>query len=362
MKFRNDETMRDSDKYIKKYLEQLLLSSPARNLTHQDRVVIFSDLHLGDGSGKDDFRKNAALFQTILKEYYLPEDFLLVLNGDIEEHQKFSPFKVRRVWESVFFLFHEFASRGKLIQLWGNHDERISLRPGKEGRETYEGFRLLYKDKVLFLFHGHQTSPAFHRINKMLGFAIRHIVRPLGIMNGSVAQNDERKFKTEQKIYEFSSERKIVSIIGHTHRPLFESLSKLDVLKIRIEELCRRYPYAKEEEKSVIAGETAEIKRTMKQLLETDPSMAQRGSIYESHFLIPCVFNSGSATGKGGITCLEIYEGKIRLIHWVDEERGKHHLTSPSERIDSILVPGYYRVVLKEESLDYIFARIELLA
>jgi predicted phosphodiesterase len=200
MKFRNDETMRDSDKYIKKYLEQLLLSSPARNLTHQDRVVIFSDLHLGDGSGKDDFRKNAALFQTILKEYYLPEDFLLVLNGDIEEHQKFSPFKVRRVWESVFFLFREFASRGKLIQLWGNHDERISLRPGKEGRETYEGFRLLYKDKVLFLFHGHQTSPAFHRINKMLGFAIRHIVRPLGIMNGSVAQNDERKFKTEQKI------------------------------------------------------------------------------------------------------------------------------------------------------------------
>jgi hypothetical protein len=45
-------------------------------------------------------------------------------------------------------------------------------------------------------------------------------------------------------VYGFSSRRKIVSIIGHIHRPLFESLSKIDTLKYRIEQLCRHYPLA----------------------------------------------------------------------------------------------------------------------
>lgn len=316
---------------------------------------------MGDGSSKDDFRANGDLFQAALQEYYLPKNFLLVLNGDIEEYQKFSPFKVRRAWESVFLLFDEFARRKRLIQIWGNHDELLALRPGRNGKETYEGYRLDYKGNIIFIFHGHQTSPAYHRLNNLFGFLVRYLASPLGIMNGSVAQNSTKKFKTEQNIYEFSTARKILSIIGHTHRALFESLSKVDVLKFQIEDLCRRYPGVAGEEKSMIASEVQKAKEKLIELLESSPEEAMRGSIYESHFMVPSVFNSGSATGKGGITCLEIEGGMIRLAHWVDAERGKHHLDSSDTLVVRLQDTPYFRVVLKEESLDYIFARIELL-
>lgn len=348
-------------RYAERYLDTLYLSVPRKQIDEKDAIVVWSDLHMGDGGRTDDFRANSELFRVALKEYYLAKDFLLVLNGDIEEYQKFSPFKVRRAWESVFFIFDEFARQEKLIQIWGNHDELLALRPGRNGREVYEGYRFVYKGKDIFVFHGHQTSPAYHRLNNLFGILVRYLARPLGIMNGSVAQSNTKKFKTEQKIYEFSTARKILSIIGHTHRPLFESLSKVDVLKFQIEELCRRYPGAERDEKLRIQTEVRKAKENLISLLESSPEEAMRGSIYESHFMVPSVFNSGSATGKGGITCLEIQDGLIRLVHWVDEERGRHHLDS----LDSVVVPlkdtPYFRVILKEESLDYIFARIELL-
>ncbi len=349
------------DTHIEEYLDDLFDTAPAREITAQDRVVVFSDLHMGDGGSKDDFKENAGLFLTALREYYFPNQFLLILNGDIEEYQKFLPFQVRRAWEPAFLLFDEFARNGRLVQLWGNHDELLALRPGRKGREVHEAFRLRYHGKNIFVFHGHQISPVYTRLNRVFGYIVRYLARPLGIMNGSVAKNNKKKFKTEQKIYEYSTARKILSIIGHTHRPLFESLSKVDVLKFQIEELCRRYPRAESKEKTQIAKEVQKAKEKLLALLESSPEEAMRGSIYESHFMVPSVFNSGSATGKGGITCIEIVDGNIRLVHWVDVERGKHHLDAQ----DTVIVPlkdtPYFRVLLKEESLDYIFARIELL-
>ncbi|MFQ3620764.1 MAG: metallophosphoesterase [Spirochaetales bacterium] len=353
--------MEPKDKSIEEYLNALFEAAQQKQLQPSDKVVIFSDLHLGDGGKKDDFRKNADLFISALREYYLPGQFLLILNGDIEEYQKFLPFQVRRAWEPVFLLFEEFSRQGKLIQIWGNHDELLSLRPGRKGRETHEAYRLLYKGKYIFIFHGHQTLPSFHRMNKVFGLVIRYLARPLGIMNGSVARDNKKKFKTEQKVYEYSTRKKILSIIGHTHRPLFESLSKMDVLKFRIESLCRRYPEAGPSEKELIAEEVKQLKQHLQQLLDSESEESLRGSIYESHFMVPSVFNSGSATGTGGITCLEIQEGHILLVHWVDEERGAHHLHSGNEQVLPIGKLGNFRIILKEESLDYVFARIGLL-
>jgi len=37
----------------------------------EDRFVIFSDLHLGDGGRKDDFKHNAELFRYVLNYNYL---------------------------------------------------------------------------------------------------------------------------------------------------------------------------------------------------------------------------------------------------------------------------------------------------
>ena len=42
--------------------------------------------------------------------------------------------------------------------------------------------------------------------------------------------------------------------------------------------------------------------------------------VYDSIFHIPCVFNSGCVIGKRGMTCIEIENGNISLVHWFDKK------------------------------------------
>ena len=41
-----------------------------RFVIDDDRIVIISDLHMGNNTRRDDFRKNADLFELALKKYY----------------------------------------------------------------------------------------------------------------------------------------------------------------------------------------------------------------------------------------------------------------------------------------------------
>ncbi len=65
--------------------------------------------------------------------------------------------------------------------------------------------------------------------------------------------------------------------------------------------------------------------------------------------------------GKRGITCLEISDGKMRLIHWFDNNISKKYLQYTG--YDPILLASteFYRIVINEDTLNYIFARIKLL-
>ena len=78
--------------------------------------------------------------------------------------------------------------------------------------------------------------------------------------------------------------------------------------------------------------------------------------------MVPCIFNSGCVIGKKGITAIEITKGKIALVHWFDRRKSQKYLDYngyvPVQLGDS----EYYRVVFKEDDLNYIFARIKLLA
>jgi UDP-2,3-diacylglucosamine pyrophosphatase LpxH len=342
-------------------LKRLKERTPSQAITDADRIVIFSDLHLGNGGRKDDFLHNSELFIAAVSRYYYPLGHTLVLNGDIEDMQKFPPFVIRRAWESVFLLLERFYQGSRLIRTWGNHDELLALRPGKGGRAVVEGFRFLYKGSTLFVFHGHQASKAFHRYNTFLGYLVRFLISPLGIMNDSVAHDNRRKYKIEKRIYEFSSKEKIISIIGHTHRPLFESLSKTDSLRFRIEDMCRRYPETKEDEKGPLAEEIRATQKELRRLFEKNKENGFESSLYESHFAVPCIFNSGCATGKRGITCLEIEGGRIRLVHWYDRNFDTHAEGEAGGICELLEDTDYCRLILKEDNLDYIFTRINLL-
>jgi hypothetical protein len=84
--------------HINEYLDTVLKSAWESNINNQSRWAIFSDLHMGDGSTKDDFKPNSELFQTTLRDYYLKHNYSLILNGDVEELQRFSLDVILKNW------------------------------------------------------------------------------------------------------------------------------------------------------------------------------------------------------------------------------------------------------------------------
>lgn len=207
-----------------------------------DRYVIFSDLHMGDGGSKDDFASNAALFQYVLSKYYLQKDFSLILNGDIEELQRFEGHVIKKQWKNVYRIFNAFHDLNNLYKIIGNHDLALCL-PGKYkvNYKLHHSITLSHEKGDMMVFHGHQASMKYKKLNKLVGYTLKYIANPLQIRNYSVSHNSRKQFALEKRVYHYSAYRKLVSVIGHTHRPLFESLSKAERLSHRIENLCRQY-------------------------------------------------------------------------------------------------------------------------
>ena len=51
---------------------------------------------------------------------------------------------------------------------------------------------------------------------------------------------------------------KMITLIGHTHRPLFESLSKIDDLRFKVESRLRLYESADNREKRAIENQVGD--------------------------------------------------------------------------------------------------------
>jgi UDP-2,3-diacylglucosamine pyrophosphatase LpxH len=324
-----------------------------------DRFVIVSDLHMGNNTRRDDFRKNAELFESALKKYYLPQDYTLILNGDIEELQKFSLGRIQNRWPRIYYLYETFHALGRLIKIIGNHDALLPFHHDYFlHKQMFESMVLKYKDESLFIFHGHQASNNIEKYNNLFGLGLRFIAKPLGLKNASTAYNSKRKFRVEKHVYGFSASQQLVSIIGHTHRPMFDSLSKEDLLKYKIEQLVRLYPEA--ENKNDIESDIEEIKLELKRLAEE--GTMERNSLYNSMMVIPCLFNSGSVIRKAGFTAIEISGGDIQLVYWFDERKNQKRITLYEDGPFPIEGTTFSKLVLKKDHLDYIFNKIKLLA
>lgn len=338
-------------------------SSPEIPLTQHKAWVIFSDLHMGDGSNTDDFKRNESLFTSAIGKYYLAKDHALILNGDVEELQRFKISKITNRWQNVYELFDKFHDRNALYKTIGNHDLELELMKDLPfNYKHYESLKLGYKDDFIFVFHGHQASKKYQEHNELIGFTLKYFANPLGIKSYSVSHSSKKQYKIEKQAYGFSSFNKIVSIIGHTHRPLFESLHKVERLKYKIEQLCRDYAQSPKEDLKSIRQEIKSHKKELKKYYKENKDHNFKNYVYNTLFHIPCVFNSGCVVGKRGMTCLEIEDEKIRLVHWFDKNISKKYLTQSGYEPEQLEGTDFYRLVINEESLNYIFTRIKFLS
>lgn len=354
--------MKVNNKIVYQNLDKLFEEAPSFELNSQSKWVIFSDLHMGDGGSTDDFKANSDLFIAALDQHYYQKDFDLILNGDVEELQRFSMKKIRKRWGEVYDVFDKFAKDRRLLKTIGNHDLEITtMEDYPFDYKHLDAFKLHHKDNDLFVFHGHQASKKFQKHNQIIGLTLKYLANPLGIKNYSVAHDSRKQYNIEKRAYGYSAFNKIASVIGHTHRPLFESLHKVERLKYKIEQLCRELAQKNSRDKSLEASIKAN-KKDLKKYYKKNEDTNFQNYVYNTIFHIPCLFNSGCVIGKRGMTCLEIEEEKIRLVHWFDKKISKKYLQKSGYEPEELDGTDYYRMVLNEESLDYIFTRIKFLS
>lgn len=342
-------------------LSSALENAPVHNLNESRRLVVWSDLHMGNGRAADDFAHNASMFNAVVRDYYYMHSHELILNGDVEDLQRFRLDSIYRRWAGTFELFRQFASENRLFRTVGNHDMALWDLPPREV-PLHNALRFRFKDDEIFIVHGHQTRQMYSRPNPWADFVLRYLANPLRIRNRQVSHSSQKKLKVEQRVYEFASRQKVLTIIGHTHRPLFESMSKLDSIKFQIEYLCRIYPEVPEQEQNALADRIGSLKDELSTIQE-DPDLHEpAGSLYNANLVVPCMFNSGAVIGRRGMTCLEIDGDRLRLVYWFDAARSQKYLQY--KRYETEQLPGtdYYRIVLKEDTLDYIFTLIKLLS
>lgn len=350
-------------KLIYKQLDELHESSDKIACGKDSKFVIFSDLHMGDGSSKDDFRQNADLFKTAIGGYYLKRGYHLILNGDVEELQRFSLKKIRKKWEEIYDIFRKFDHENRLFKLIGNHDLALCLPHNKKSEfRLHHSVTLQSEFGDILVFHGHQASMTYKKLNKMVGYTLRYLANPLRIKNYSVAHDSRKQYTIEKRVYHHASFRKRVSVIGHTHRPLFESLTKAERLKYKIEQLCRVYMKTHDKNKKTIKKIIKSHKKELKKIFSHQSNVNFHSNIYHSIFHIPCLFNSGCVIGKRGMTCLEIEDHKISLVHWFDKKISDKYLDKRGYEPEQFGDTDYYRMVLNQESLNYVFSRINLLS
>ncbi|MBP7094832.1 MAG: metallophosphoesterase [Spirochaetia bacterium] len=342
-------------------LSTLAASADRVVLGEGSRLAFLSDLHLGDGSSGDDGQRNAPLLEAALGAWYEPRGFGLVLNGDVEELHKFPLGSIMKAHRGLYELFDRFAARGALRKIVGNHD--LALLAEKDYPYRLEhAVRYEWKGRPILAYHGHQASRFFVDYNYLSDFVVRWLANPLRIKNAEIPLTSKRRFKTERRVYRASRRLGLVSVIGHTHRPLFESLTKYDRLRHALETLLRRYTMAAGDEREALSRTIDAYATEFSRISSTRRGADAGRSLYaEKDALLPCLFNSGCATGRHGATALEIASGRISLVHWTRAGSERPYIAAEAVRSEDLPGTPYRRWVLAEEPLDYVFARLELL-
>jgi predicted phosphodiesterase len=329
------------------------------DISQNGKVLIISDFHMGVGRGND-LAHNGGLLRNMLEGYYFKNGWYLVLNGDIEELQRYSLEAIREEWRDLYRIFDRFAAEGRLFKTIGNHDEDL-LFEKNYSYPLYNAIRIETGLIPIFVYHGHQSSKVYTDFNNLIRASLRYLLQPVGIRNISSARSPHRRFFVEKQAYKFSIDNNCISVIGHTHRALFESLGRFDYIKFEIERLCRDYPTSTGKDRARIAGEVQALRLELRKLKRSERRDVLRQSLYGDELPVPCLFNSGSAIGKKGINAIELDNENIALVYWYTHGQGKHFVSRGWYRVENFEKTPYRRSILNQDRLDYVKAKIELL-
>lgn len=280
---------------------------PSETLAPESRYVVLAGMRLGDGGAKDEFAQAKKMILSILGDWYFPRGYTLVLDGDIEDMRRFWLKDIYAAWPELYALFDAFAEEGRLRKIVGERDLAL-LRLLSYPYALTHGLRLEFgpSPSSVLVTHGHQASAPFFGRDYLSDYMVRWLGYPRRPKVEEARVKDGRK--TERRLYSAASSLSSVLIEGHTHRPLFESMSRRDWTRKAIGD-------AVGEEVAAVA---------------------------------PCLFCPGRALGSRGLRAIELEGQDIMQTRWTKLERGA--------KLEGTM--RYARFVSHRGSLPAVFARM----
>ncbi|WP_243718116.1 metallophosphoesterase family protein [Pedobacter changchengzhani] len=292
-------------------------------INEKDKFVILSDQHKGARDYADDFMFSENNYLHALK-YYNNELFHYINLGDSEDLWENLLESVIKHNKATFQAEKMFINRNAFTKIFGNHDLYWDNDPlagfnlnriyGKK-IPIYEGAILKIKlnNQVLniFLTHGHQGDLQSDG-NWFSKWFVSNVWAPfqsfLRLNPNTPAYDNQLKTLHNKMMYSWVvNQENIVLITGHTHQPVFASLTHLERLYVQLTEA------KKNNQKDKVDELLAEINKRIK--------IGDKAPRFRKY--IPRYFNSGCCCfSDGDITGIEIENGKISLIKWSSIETG----------------------------------------
>jgi len=305
-------------------LQRARLSGPFI-LTQNSRFVIFSDHHKGERDRADGFQPCEASYLTAL-DHYFAENFNLIVLGDAEELWENTLPRVMEAYPEVLKSEARFYP-DRYIRFSGNHDNAWELKdqvrqyldPYFPGIEIRKELIFEYRDELdkqgeILLIHGHQGTLD----SDLFDFLPPHVLpyyhqfqNKTGLGQTSPSRDAYDRSLQDNQMYTWASQQeKTILIAGHTHRPIWGSMSHLEKLMAQFHALLHMQP-----QPDNFQEEAARLQEEIKRRAKIDPPKADAVKTK------PCYFNTGCCRfSDGDITGIEIENGEIRLIKWGNKD------------------------------------------
>lgn len=282
------------------------------------RCIIFSDQHKGAKNGSDDFMICEPAYMAAL-QYYYDQNFHFISLGDEEELWENMIWPVKAKNKESIALQKQFLLRQQYTKVYGNHDVFWNNDPfaGIHLKSMYDETVTVYEGVLLnisnskeslpvLLTHGHQGDGQSDG-NWFSAWFVSRVWGPLqsylNINPNTPSASDELKTVHNLFMYQWSEkENNPVLITGHTHQPVFASLTHL-------ERLYKKFDTAQKN------NDTPAAEKLRKQIRFKQNEYDYVVGNYSK--MKPYYFNSGCCCFvDGDITGIEIADSCIRLIKW----------------------------------------------
>ena len=260
-------------------LDILFRFSKRIRINDNSKIVIMSDCHRGKGNKYDNFIKNREIYLYALM-YYYNRGFTYIELGDGDEMWEVNDYNdIIKNNLNIFMKLKEFYDDDRFIMIYGNHDiykkyngilEKYFYKYKDNVLDidyllldklvVYESLILEYKNKDIFLIHGHQVdffNSNLWLVSRFLVRSVWRVFERFGISDPTSASKNYKLAKgIDKKLRKWSVHNNKMIIAGHTHRTIYPNVGE---------------------------------------------------DLY---------FNDGCCVYSDGITCLEIENGRISLIKW----------------------------------------------